>query len=375
MSINPLLVTTRNIRQETNAVALFIAELIGAKAPTEQLKTEAGYNAWINNSLHEFNPNSEEDRADFHENIWLQRLYDQLDLAFQCDNKFSRASYQTKQPIQINWQVPLELDASASMLQWMGVLLGDKRLLDMTNVIGDTLSDPWHFPGIPRKQFKAAATPMLYGSSQATHQLWKDGKFEYTQEQLQLFGNELSNGAFGLANQFKEFLINNVKPQETMQVHIFNEIFTIECNRHKHIGEETIAYDIYDTITDCIRTINHTTTKSIPDLEQFRRFFVTLLVHNIDSQAANYVAEKCFDKYGFVIDIHDAFIVSPMAAYDVRQWYKEFLTLVYNNRQTILANFFKSIGIGAEAQTQWNTIKSMIQPIDEPFVPNDMALK
>lgn len=87
------------------------------------------------------------------------------------------------------------------------------------------------------------------------------------------------------------------------------------------------------------------------------------------------MSERCFDKYGFVIDIHDAFIVSPMAAYDVRQWYKEFLVLVYTNRQTILANFFKSIGIGAEAQTQWNTIKSMIQPIDEPFVPNDMALK
>ena len=372
MSANPL---TRNPRQETNAVALFIAELIGAKAPTEQLKTDAGYNAWINNELHDLDPNSENDRADFHENIWLQRLYAELDRAFQCTNKFSRKAYLIREPIAINWTVPIEIDASASMLQWMGCLLADKRLLDMTNVIGDTLSDPWYFDGIPRKQFKAAATPLLYGSSQATHQLWKDGKFEYTQLQLQLFNNELSNGAFGLANQFKEFLINNVKPQANMQVQIHNEFIDIECNRHKHIGEETIAYDIYDSITDSIRTINHTTTKSVPDLEQFRRFFVTLCVHNLDSQAANYVAEKCFDKYGFVIDIHDAFIVSPMAAYDVRQWYKEKLLDVYTNRETILANFFKSIGIGAEAQMQWNTIKSMIQPLDGPFVPNDMALK
>ena len=369
MSANPL---TRNPRQETDAIALFIAELIGNKPTTKQLKIDAGYNAWINNELHNLDPNSESDRAEFHENIWLQRLYTELDRAFYCTS-YNRDS--SKQPIVINWTVPIEADASASMLQWMGCLLGDKRLLSMTNVIGDTLSDPWHFDGIPRKQFKAAATPLLYGSSQATHQLWKDGKFEYTQQQLQLFNNELSNGAFGLANQFKEFLINNVKPQATMQVQIHNEFIDIECNRHKHIGEETIAYDIYDSITDSIRTINHTTTKSVPDLEQFRRFFVTLLVHNIDSQAANYVAEKCYDKYGFVIDIHDAFIVSPMAAHDVRQWYKEKLLDVYTNRETILANFFKSIGIGAEAQMQWNTIKSMIQPITEPFNPTDMALK
>ena len=64
-----------------------------------------------------------------------------------------------------------------------------------------------------------------------------------------------------------------------------------------------------------------------------------------------------------------------MAAHDVRQWYKEKLLDVYTNRETILANFFKSIGIGAEAQMQWNTIKSMIQPITEPFNPTDMALK
>ena len=272
MSANPL---TRNPRQETDAIALFIAELIGNKPTTKQLKIDAGYNAWINNELHNLDPNSESDRAEFHENIWLQRLYTELDRAFYCTS-YNRDS--SKQPIVINWTVPIEADASASMLQWMGCLLGDKRLLSMTNVIGDTLSDPWHFDGIPRKQFKAAATPLLYGSSQATHQLWKDGNFEYTQTQLQLFNNELSNGAFGLANQFKEFIINNVKPKESMLVQIHNEFLEIECNRFKHIGTETIKYDIYDTITDSIRTIEHTTTKSIPDLEQFRRYFVTLLI-------------------------------------------------------------------------------------------------
>ena len=59
------------------------------------------------------------------------------------------------------WSVPLEADASASMLQYMGLLLGDTRLLEMTNVIGDTLQDPWKLEGMPRLMLKKAATPML----------------------------------------------------------------------------------------------------------------------------------------------------------------------------------------------------------------------
>jgi hypothetical protein len=48
-----------------------------------------------------------------------------------------------------------------AMLQYEGLLTGDKRLLEMTNVIGETLEDPWKLEGMSRKMLKKAATPML----------------------------------------------------------------------------------------------------------------------------------------------------------------------------------------------------------------------
>jgi len=164
------------------------------------------------------------------------------------------------------------------MLQYIGVLLNDERLMSMTNLVGDTLSDPWKFEGIGRTMFKHAATPLLYGSSKACHELWQSKKHKYTLDQVKAFNNELSNGALGLANAFKDFMITNVKPAAQMTVHIADERFTIECNRFRNIGEETKIYSIYDTDNDAIRTIHHTTTKRVPDLGQFRRYFMTLLI-------------------------------------------------------------------------------------------------
>lgn len=260
------------------------------------------------------------------------------------------------------------------MLQYIGVLLNDKRLCTMTNVIGDILSDPWEFDGIPRTQFKHAATPMLYGSSKPCHELWQDKGHKYTIEQVHAFNSELATGALGLANAFKEFIINNVKPQAEMTVKIWNETFTIECNRFKQVGERTTSYDLYDSVSGKIKRIHHTTTKSEPDLEQFRRYFVTLLIHNLDSQTADTVIGKTIENFLWGMDLHDAFIVNPEAASDVRQWYADMLTKIYENRSQILADYFLSIGIGAEAQGQWNKIKEMVQPI-ESFKANLMALK
>ena len=261
------------------------------------------------------------------------------------------------------------------MLQYIGILLNDERLCGMTNVIGNTLSDPWNFEGINRNQFKKAATPMLYGSSKACHELWQDNNIKYTLEEVRLFNNELATGALGLANQFKEFIINNVKPTEEMTVKIFNEEFKIECNRFRNIGEVTKYYEIYDTESDRIKRIHHTDTKRIPDLDQFRRYFVTLLIHNLDSQVADKVITKVMKKYNWGMDLHDAFIINPEAAKDVRYWYAEELTSIHTNRKEILANYFLSIGIGAEAQTKWADVVAMVHPIETEFKCGHMALK
>lgn len=244
----------------------------------------------------------------------------------------------------------------------------------MTNVIGSELSDPWAFDGIPRLQFKHSATPMLYGSSRACHELWQDKGHKYTIEQVQAFNKELATGALGVANQFKEFIINNVKPSEKMTVRIHKEEFEIECNRFRNIGEETTQYDIFDTKDAAIKRITHTNTTKVPDLDQFRRYFVTLLIHNLDSQVADTVIGKIMAKYEWGIDIHDAFVINPEAAEDTRTWYAQELTKIYDNRKEILVNYFTSIGIGAEAQGQWATLKTMIQPTEE-FKVSPMALK
>lgn len=330
---------------------------------------------------------AEDDRSEAHENIWLERIYNTLDKHFQLKPgatitkaKASQGYKQAQIMLESNpsdtfeWDIPIELDASASMLQYMGILLDDSRLCSMTNLYGSDLSDPWHFDGIPRAQFKKSATPMLYGSSRACHELWQDGGFDYTLDQVKLFNQELSTGALGLANQFKEFLINYCNPKEFMSVKVFKDQFNIECNRFRNIGEKTTQYDLYDTETQAIRRIHHTTTKAIADLEQFRRYFVTLLIHNLDSQVADKVIGKCMDKYGWGLDIHDAFIVHPNSARDVRTWYAEAIDEIYANRTQILADYFASIGIGAEAQSAWNKVKEMAQPMTN-FKCNRMALK
>ena len=261
------------------------------------------------------------------------------------------------------------------MLQYIGILLNEKRLLAMTNIVGDTLVDPWACDGMSRKMFKSAATPQLYGSSKACHELWQDRKMPYTFEQVQIYNQQLTTGPLGIANSFKEFLISNVKPKATMTVDIDGEQFTIECNRFRQLGELTKAYDIYDTPTKSVPRIMHTTTHAVPDLDRFRRYFVTLLIHNLDSQVADRISAKIMDKYGWGMDIHDAFLINPEAADDVRMWYAQELEGIHARRQTILTNYLTSIGIGSEAQTQWQSLVARIQPLEDEFHVNELALK
>lgn len=79
-------------------------------------------------------------------------------------------------------------------------------------------------------------------------------------------------------------------------------------------------------------------------------------------------------KYGWGKDIHDAFIINPEAAKNVREWYAEELIKIFNNRKAILTNYFQSIGISKSAQGQWEKVMSMVHPV-ETLQVNLMALK
>ena len=339
------------------SVYMFIAELLGYKPKTKLGKIKLGIKAYLNNELTD----------SIEERIWLERLYAEL-----TKYKLAQAAGVADK---FHWSVPIELDASASMLGFIGCLLGDKRLLEMTNIAGEGLNDPWYVEGLSREHVKRAATPMLYGSGKTPAELWKNNKLEYSLDDIKTINDELKHGALGLANQFKEFILSYVKPKDEMEVVIGDDKFTIKCNHYKQVGELTVAYDLYDTDTKRIRRIHHTKTKAVPDLDRFKRYFVTLLVHNLDGQVASRVAEKCMDKYGFCLDIHDAFVVSPIAAADVRKWYAEELDTIYANRKEILQNYFVSVGMGSEAVSAWHALMDKVVPVEDGFKARVDVLK
>jgi hypothetical protein len=371
------------MKTECEAIFLFIAELSGSFKPgtgNREDKINCGKNNYLDSFLHNLDLTTEDDRKDLHENVWLERLYDDLDTYFKipAGNKLARClcldlgEYREETH---KWSVPLELDASASMLQYMAVLLNDRRLMEMTNVIGDTLNDPWELKGMPRAMLKEAATPMLYGSSKTCSDLWTNAKMKFTVKDVELYNKEMATGPFGLVNMFKDFLINNCQPEAVMEVKIGKEEFSISCNRYRNVGEKTKAYKIWDSIDELYNTVLHTDTKKVPDLEQFRRFFPTLLIHNLDSQTMDNVMVKVMAKHSWAIPIHDAAIVSPAAAADTRQWYGEELDNIHANRKEILKGFFKSIGISGAAKEQWDAIMARVVPFEGTLTTSSMALK
>lgn len=193
------------------------------------------------------------------------------------------------------------------MLQHLGVLLGDERLLTMTNIMDNGhLNDPWYIEGISRNMVKKPFVPLLYGSSREIHELLLDAGIKYSLNDISILRGELANGAFGIANDFKEFIITYVKPKESMEINVYEDNFRVECNRYRNVGEETLRYDIYDSDTDSVRRLTHTKTKRVPDLDQFKRWFITGLVHAQDSQVADFVMESVIDTHGWGLDIHDA---------------------------------------------------------------------
>jgi hypothetical protein len=371
------------MRAECEAVFLFVAELTGSFVPgtgTEEDKIVCGQQDYIHSKVPTLDLTNEEDRKDLHEVVWLERLYAELDRYFELPNanvlmRTLAIQGQDYHEETYKWEVPLELDASASMLQYEGILTNDRRLMEMTNVIGSTLQDPWKLDGMPRKMLKKAATPMLYGSNQSCHALWQDAGISYTPDDIAIYSKEMADGPFGVANLLKEFIINNCNPQTTMKVQIANEQFDVTCNRFRNVGKKAKAYKIWDTLDQKYNIVIHTDTEKVPDLVQFRRYFITLLIHNLDSQVADSVIGQVMAKYGWGISIHDAFIVSPAAAADTRKWYAEELEGIQKNRKQILENYFKSIGITAASADQWNTLQAKVVPFEGEFKANAMALK
>ena len=349
------------------AVYLFIAELQGYKSgPSPAHKAKFGRKMYNSRTLPTLDLTLEHDRKELHELIWLERVYVELDEYFanQLERKLS-IELGAPLPTPFMWSVPLECDASSSMLQYEGCLLNDDRLLRMTNVIGRAITDPWQIDGLTREQVKKACTPMLYGSNQPVTTLWKKNNVSYSLEDVAIIHKELRTGAYSLADAFKRFIIQYVQPTEVMTPVIGSEEFTIECNHYKNVAEKMYLYEVYDTASNSNLRFIHMDTHKVADLGRFKTSSVTLLVHNLDSQVADDVSGYIYDKYGFCLDIHDAFIQCPEACLATRKRYAQNLTSIRANRKSILNNYFKSIGIGFEAKQAWDDLMLKVVEADD----------
>ncbi len=316
------------------AVEEFVAELLNLKGTTKEITRAAGKKAIVNGTLRILDLKTVEGRESLYENIWLERIYANVD------------SYDGS-----NWVVPIEKDFTASILAIEGVLLGDYNYMDLTNVVGDRQRDAWTIGKVTRKQVKACMTPILYGSSETIRNLWRHRAIKFTEQQVQVMAKELTDGRFKLANMFKNYIIKNVQVNTEMEVTVWNDTFKVKPNRYRNVGEYVQRYNIYDTSENRVITIRHTHTKRVPDLDQFKLYFPTLLVHGIDSQVSDEIAEEL----DWCIDVHDAWIVHPVEAITVKRVTVKKLTELREDRDTVLGNFFRSTGI--DNKYEWTEIR------------------
>jgi hypothetical protein len=335
------------------AICLFVAELNGYKKGTVEGKIRYGSQCWINGTLpHEL-----------HERIWAERLYKEL-YGFQIAQMEGTDYY---------WSVPIELDAAASLLQYVGVLLGDKALLEATNVVSDgTLNDPWGLiPTVSRSKGKMVLMRQLYGSNQASAAILDAFDQDHTPEEILALEEGLNTGAYGVANALKRFIIGNCNMQETVYPVVWNEHLEVPCNRHHIHGEKPVIYSMLGS--KGVQKVVHWKTEKLADLKAFKRWTMTGLVHSLDSRVIDLVMQKL----DWAIDIHDAVIINPEDANLVRQAYAEALEAIYADRQQILNDYFASVGIRStqKAQAEWAKVKSLITPLDAPFKCSPWAVK
>lgn len=296
-------------KQGEEDVYLFIAELLGYKPSTIEEKIVLGKEAYEKRITGD----------EAYTQIWLSRLYKNLE-----NPKY--------------FNTPIEIDATASVLQFMGILINSHELLHATNLAEhEFLQDAWSIPGISRLHVKKCITPRLYGSSAPISALMDKNHFVYNANELDRLYDMENNSIYRHAIKFKEFIIDSCKPSSIMNINILHDNFTVYCNKFKWETSQKQEYHIYSS--GLVRTLSRTKALE-PDLDRFKLFMPTLLVHNLDSQVADSICKifNCFP-------VHDCFIVHPNDAHKVRKAYKNCMSYIYRNRKKILKQFFNSIGI------------------------------
>lgn len=339
---------------ELEDVYYFIAELTGSKATTEAGKFRDGKQAYLDRHLPELDLSDDEDLKDLHELIWLERIYTDLDLIFAGNT--------------INWDIPLEVDASQSVAQIAGALTNDHRLLSSTNVIGYKLTDPWEIPEVRRTAGKLKGTPTFYGSSASAKQLinkknysyeqllrkrCKDKGLEPTSDQLEraktkdkaeikAINKEFATGRFSVLNQMKDAIINgynNHTPQ--VNINIWDDSYYVPVNKFKSAGAKLVVTEAWDTKSQSFKySVTHE-QELIPDYNYMKLYWQTGLIHNLDSQIINKIPLRV---HRWMLTIHDAVVAGPGVCRTVRETYAVLLQEIHTNRFDIISSYRQSIG-------------------------------
>ena len=328
--VNGIFIRTTD-KEALKDIYYFIAELVGSKAESETAKIFAGRMAYKNKTLPTLDLTIDEGRKELHELIWLERIYSKLDLLF--SSRFGG----------IYWDIPVEIDQGASIMQYAGAYTNYQPLLERTNAYGSKISDPWFIPGVPRLMGKTVFTPTFYGSAQAPIKLLKDKGLTPTNEELIAINKEYEKGTFSVIKLLKDALIRNCNVTTPwVQVTIGDETFGVPVNKFKRIATgEVDVTKAWDSDSSSWRySITHK-VESIPDYDAFKTFTATLLIHNSDSQDFNAVAEN-FDN---IITIHDAVLTLPGQGVAIRNFVAKRLNSCRLKRRETLTKFCKSLGI------------------------------
>lgn len=285
----------------------------------------------------------EQNYDDLHKRIWLERIYDNLD-------SYSETGI---------WNVPVEYDCLASAMQFIGVLTNDYGYMCGTNMIPDrNFEDVWTREYVSRKHVKKAMTPQIYGSAKHSKDLWDANKLEYTIPQLNKMEHDIAVGYYANACKFKDFIINNVKTKPVMHPSINGEYFTVNCNRFKWQETAKVEYFIYTTKKSGVQKVAKNLTLT-PDPNQFKRYWATGLIHNLDSQVANHICMNV----DWILPNHDAFVVPPAYVTRVRRLYIDWMFDLWRRRKEVLNTYFASIGISEEyKEMQHNGIINCFSP-------------
>ena len=343
--------------KELNDIYLFIAELNGTNAKTWTGKATAGRNFYRARTL----PTMTDKHL--HEIIWLERIYDALDTVFTDGH--------------IMWSIPLELDATASIAQIIGVLTNDKRLLAKTNVIESSdLQDFWSIEGVSnRNAIKSVGTPVGYGSSQSFNKLLKAKGETLTAKEMRALKKEFNSGAFSVIKRFKDLMIDYMDIKTpTYEVNNGYEVFTTTVNKHKAVGASKKAYTAYCTETGKFKVVYNNSVITVPDYDRFKLYSATGIVHNLDSLIMDNTMVTLHKRGEWAVAIHDAGLVLP-GTY-MRTAYINELETLRANRDVVLNSYRKSIGcVGNAADIAFAKLMNSTEQLDSTIPFELSALK